>query len=243
MDVLLILYGELRTFETAIKTYNIFNHANVDVIVDTQTTSKSLNDVFEKNVTKDDILSILPNAKIYLEDRNEYQKLNTSYHKSPTKHSFFKINNIINSLEKEYDIIFVNRLDSSMFINNIEYFLKNFNKNKIYLHQEIIRDKDDKTKWFVPDHFFVGTHFSIKYFFNHFSEDIDSHSGIANYLDSLPFESGVWEDDMYSIHIRPNMVNFINSIATLSEMEIYQKMFNWLYVNKEHTKLESKWKQ
>lgn len=245
MNVLLILYSEFRTFDTSIKTYNIFNHVDVDVIVHTQTTSQFLYDSTPKIIVKENITNILPNAIVYFENRDEFKKLNTPNHKSPTKHSFFVINDIINSLNKEYDLIFVNRMDSTLFINNVDSFLKNFDKDKIYLNQDIVKGFD-KSKWFVPDHFFAGSHESIKYFFNNFTDNIDSHPGVAVYLDSLPFKTGVWEDDLYSIHIRPNMVDFINSniesFHTINEIEFNKKFFNWMYVDQEHKKLEAEWK-
>jgi hypothetical protein len=226
MKVLLVLYNEFRTFETTLKTYNIFNHADVDVIVHTQGTE----------IIKEKIKAKLPNSIIYLEDIDAWKNFKTKNHKSPTKHSFFKIKEILNSLDKHYDLICINRMDSTMYINEIESFLKNYNKNKIYIHQEIIKDKSD---WFVPDHFFLGTHESIKYFFDNFTDDIDSHDGVAKYLDALPYENGIWEQGLYSIHIRPNMEVFINENIN---SDFSNKFFHWMYVDMEHKVLEAEWK-
>ena len=61
-----------------------------------------------------------------------------SEHISPTKHTFFKIKEYLNTVSG-YDIIFINRLDSTMYIHNIKKFLEEFNNKKIYVQQDIVK--------------------------------------------------------------------------------------------------------
>ena len=225
MKGLVILYNQARTFKTALKTYNVFKHLDCDVVVFTQ------NDT----VSELDIKEVLPNATIFLEDINEYKNLLSS-HISPTKHTFFKIKKYLKKISG-YDIIFVNRLDSTMYINNIEKFLETYNTEKIYVQQDIVKGSDE---WFVPDHFFIGSEKVIKYYFEKFNDTIDSHDGTARFLDSLPFKCGEWEDGTYSLHLRPNMEKFIND--NIESSEFGKKIFHWLYVDKEHKLLEAEWK-
>lgn len=227
MKALLILYNEFRTFRTTVKTYNILNEIDCDVVVFTQ----------KGNATKSEILELLPNSEIYMEDLDEYKNMKSN-HISPSKHAFFKIKEYLNKVSG-YDLVFVNRMDSTMFINNLTSFIKNFDKQKIYLNQEIVKSENDNM-WFVPDHFYAGSEEVIKYFFKNFNDEIDTHSQTAHYLESLPFNCGIWEDGMYSIHLRPNMEDFINK--NINENEFGNKIFNWLFVDKEHKILEWEWK-
>ena len=74
MKGLIVLYNQARTYKTALKTYNVLKHLDCDVVIFTQ------NDT----VSKSDLKKILPNAKIFLEDIDEYKNLD-SEHISPTK--------------------------------------------------------------------------------------------------------------------------------------------------------------
>lgn len=225
MKGLIVLYNQARTYKTALKTYNVLKYLDCDVVIFTQ------NDT----VSKSDLKKILPNAKIFLEDIDEYKNLD-SEHISPTKHTFFKIKEYLNTVSG-YDIIFINRLDSTMYIHNIKKFLEEFNNKKIYVQQDIVKGENE---WFVPDHFFIGSEKVIKYYFENFEDTIDSHNDVAHYLDKLPFECGEWEDGTYSLHLRPNMEKFINE--NIDDVDFEQKIFHWLYVDKKHKILEAEWK-
>ena len=173
MKGLIILYNQQELIKLPLKTYNVLKYLDCDVVIFTQ------NDT----VSKSDLKKILPNLKIFLEDIDEYKNLD-SEHISPTKHTFFKIKEYLNTVSG-YDIIFINRLDSTMYIHNIKKFLEEFNNKKIYVQQDIVKGENE---WFVPDHFFIGSEKVIKYYFENFEDTIDSHNDVNHYLDKLPFE-------------------------------------------------------
>ena len=68
MKIAILTYGEYRTAETAVPTWNILdtNH-DIDVYVHTQTKSD------DRPISENEITKLFKNPKIWLEKRDEYR--------------------------------------------------------------------------------------------------------------------------------------------------------------------------
>lgn len=251
MKVCYFLYGEVRTLDTAVKTWNILNHNNVDVIVFTQTKSiqksKCLNIDESFEVNEEYIKKYLPNSNVYLENRDEY--LNNEWgHTHTNFYSYKYFLKILNSINKEYDFIIINRLDTSLYIHDIDSLLSNYDKKTIYVNQKIIRDIN-YNPIFIQDHFFMGHSDIIKYIIENLPSPIeleDSHRGFAKYLDSLSFNISEYDNKLFSIHIRPNMRYFIDSYLStkkiLNKDDEFLKLVKDFMISETHLKLSNSWK-
>lgn len=251
MKICYFLYAEARTLKTAVKTWNILNHDDVDVIVFTQTTSvqksKCLNIEEVFNVDEEYIKKYLPTATVYLEDRNNY--LNNEWGHFHTNFYAYKcFLKILNSINKKYDFIIINRLDTSLYIHDIQELINNYDKKSIYVNQGIIRNSDN-IPIFIQDHFFMGSFENVKYVIEnipHPSKLEDSHGGFAKYLDSLPFNITDYSHNLFCVHVRPNMCDLIESFITtekiLDKDDIFLSSIREFMTSNTHLKLSNEWK-
>ena len=202
MESLLFLYGELRSFETAIKTWNILNMPELDIIVHTpNTTTPKFSNITYVNVTEQDFAK-LPNSKIYLHDREDY-KISDSH---VLHYSYRFLSNYLKT-SKKYKYIFIGRVDSTFYIHDLDNFLKTCD-DELYVQQ-----LPNTENSFMPDHVFFGKYDVVKKFVDKLppSEQLEySHSDMGRYLIREKFNLKQWPT-FESRHIRDNMEDIFNN--------------------------------
>lgn len=203
MKCLFFLYGEYRTFQTAVKTWNILDIPDLDIVIHTPTTSshhiKSEN---FKNITEHDF-SILKNKKIFFYQREDYRK--TDLHVLHFSYRF--LSKYLNENYKDkYDYIFIGRLDSTFYLEDYKKLLSEKREELFILHFV-------KNHLFIPDHSFFGSYSIIKKFVDNLPPTeklVNSHSDMANYVFNN-FKISQWDYSWDSYHIRDNMISYFES--------------------------------
>lgn len=234
MKIAILTYGEFRTAEIAVKTWNILNSEHdIDIYVHTQTTSNGI------LITEDNIKKIFSNYKLWLEpiDEFEYDIEPKDIHMNFRSYRFLYKKLLESNIE--YDFIIVNRLDTTLRINDINNFFKKNHNGIIYT----LDDSINKNRTFVQDHFFMGTGCDIMNFLKNLPTPdnlMNSHEDFGKYILNSGLKN-VKNNGVYSIHLRPNMIEFIESIAELSDIDFDKKMHKW-FNSGEHKRLEIEWK-
>ena len=205
MKIAILTYGEYRTAETAVPTWNILdtNH-DIDVYVHTQTKSD------DRPISENEITKLFKNPKIWLEKRDEYRFDPEPRDIHLNFRSFrFLYKKIIESGNK-YDFIIVNRLDSTMYLNDVNAFLENYDKNTLYTLNEKLSFENP----FIQDHYFMGSGNLILEFLKNLPSPklmMDSHHDFGRYILSTNLKNKQY-DGMVCFHVRPNQIKLINSI-------------------------------
>lgn len=197
MDSLLFLYGEYRSFKTAVKTWNILNRSDLDIVVHTPTTTSDFFGNVNFTKIKNSDFKDLSNPKIFLHDRNEYKK--TDLH--VLHYSYRFLSEYLKS-SKKYKYIFICRLDSTFYIHDLNSLIDN-SRDDLFVQQL------PQENYFIPDHTFFGKYDIVKRFVDNLpSSDylVNSHHDMGIYLTDMDFSLSTWYG-FESIHIRPNMVN------------------------------------
>lgn len=197
MDSLLFLYGEYRSFKTAVKTWNILNRSDLDIVVHTPTTTSDFLGNINFTKIKNSDFNELCNPKIFLHDRNEYKK--TDLH--VLHYSYRFLSEYLKS-SKKYKYIFICRLDSTFYIHDLNSLIDD-SRDDLFVQQ--LPQKD----YFIPDHTFFGKYDIVKRFVDNLpSSDylVNSHQDMGIYLTDMDFKLSTWYG-FESIHIRPNMVD------------------------------------
>lgn len=232
MKIAILTYGEYRTAEYAVSTWNVLqtNH-DIDVYVHTQTESISKNGLEKKNITENDIKKLFPKSFIWLEKRDEFEndKLPRDIHMNFRSFRF-----LYDKLEKSgkfYDFIIVNRLDTTLLINDVDDFLDTFDKNAIYT----LRGELNHSDTFLQDHFFMGSSDIMMYLLKNLpapEKMIYSHQDFGKYILSLNFKN--LQSKCLSLHVRENQIEFLKNINLKNFFKIEHQS-----ILKEITKLET----
>ena len=234
MKIAILTYGEFRTADVAVETWNVLKTKHdVDVYIHTQTTSGT-NPISEYEIKK-----LFKNYKLWLEpiDNFRYDVEPRDIHMNFRSYRFLYKKLIESGIN--YDFIIVNRLDTILFIKDIDDFFKKNHSGVIYtLDDSITLDRT-----FIQDHFFMGSSEVILNFLKNLPTPdklIHSHQDFGKYLLSSGFKN-IKYDFLYSFHLRPNMIDFIKSIINLNDNEFSQKLSKW-FVDGKHGNLETQWK-
>ena len=251
MKICYFLYSEARTIDVAVKTWNILNCPNVDVFVHTQSTSihtsKNLGITESFAVDNSFIKKYLPTANVFIEDRNKIH--DNKYGDTHTNfYAYRSILEILNELNTQYDFVIINRLDSTLYIHDVDNFMNNYDHNTIYINGKIIKDSLSNPI-FVQDHFFMGSYNSIKYLLENLPTPNNlknSHGDFSKYLYNLPLNISNDDSYIFNIHIRPNMRNIFNSYfqnkKILNKDDLFFKFSKEFMQSKTHLTLENNWK-
>ena len=218
MKIAILTYGEFRTAEYAVSTWNILktNH-EIDIYVHTQTESISKNKLVHKNITEEDVKKLFPNCKIWMEKRNEFQLDSSPRDIHMNFRSFRFLYKKLLESNKKYDFIIVNRIDTTFLLDDVETFLDNFDKNAIYTLRPNITYDDS----FIQDHFFMGSSNVILSLLENLpSPDklIHSHEDFGKYILSLNFKN--LQTKSLSLHVRENQIDFFKNINLKSFFKI-----------------------
>lgn len=219
MNIAILTYGEFRTAEVAIKTWNILKNHNVDCYVHTLDTSYDTcksEDTF-RVIEKYDISELLPNAKVWIETRDNFRVDNVSRDIHMNFRSFRFLYEKIKESNKKYDFIIVNRLDTLCYIHDLDNFLNNFDSNKVYvLNNEITLENS-----FLQDHFIMGGYNIIMNVLQNLpnSKDlIKSHEDFGKYL-LKNFKLGF--TDILCFHLRKKQVEIVSEAIKNNMLEYY----------------------
>jgi hypothetical protein len=163
---LLILFGELRTFEYVVPFFNKLNE--VDVIISTWSNSNYRNIYFNINETL--ITKILPNIKQY--HITDPVKLNVN-HKNHSWRMYWHWKTAINNIENpdEYENVILHRCDM---ISNWETILDvEIEKDTLYLSlgDNKVSYIDSHSGIWVGDYYFFGKFNVMKKFINSFNKE------------------------------------------------------------------------
>lgn len=197
MNSLLFLYGEYRSFKTAVKTWNILNLTDLDIIVHTPSTSSNFHGNRNFIKIKNSDFNELNNPKIFLHDRDDYKK--TDLH--VLHHSYRFLSEYLKS-SKKYKYIFICRLDSTFYIHDLKSLISG-NHDNLFVQQL------PQENYFIPDHVFFGRYDVVKQFVDNLppSEYLEhSHKDMGKYLVDHGFKLSEWFG-FESRHIRTNMIN------------------------------------
>ena len=240
MKCLFFLYGEYRTFPTAVKTWNILDIPNLDIVIHTPTTSSDFRFNTDFIEIVEDDFNVLKNPKIFFYDRDDFKK--TDKHLLHFSYRF--LSEYLESTDKNYDYIFIGRLDSEFYLEDYLDFIST-KRDEIYAIDIPYITEDN---CFIPDHIFFGSGEVIKKFVDNLPdrEYLDkSHSGMAKYIDSS-FECKTWKS-FDSVHIRPNMVHLFETyFKNNSQIQNIDTSYSNFLKNEfmpNHVRLEEKYYQ
>lgn len=205
MKSLFFLYGEKRTFETAKKFWNILDIPNLDIVIHTpNTSSEYFTSLDFQKVTENDF-HVLGNPTVFLYDRDDYRKTDNHV----LHYSYRFLSNYLKNINTLYDFIFIGRLDSTFYIENVENFISS-NDNYLFTLQEVGEDS------FIQDHAFFGNYEMVKMFLDNLPKteyfSNNPHTTMSSYI-FKNINSKVWEN-FNSFHIRTNMVKYFEAYIT-----------------------------
>ena len=203
MKIAILTYGEYRTAKDAVRTWNILNTEHlIDVYVHTQNKSD------DSDISEEDIKNLFPNPRIWLEGTRDYlnDESPRDIHLNFRSYRFLYQKLLENETDDYYDFIIVNRLDSSLYIDDIDTFLENYDKTAIYTLDESITYENS----FIQDHFFMGSGTVISNFLKNLPPVElmkSSHTDFGKYLLSTKLKNK--QTNIHCFHVRPNQIDFL----------------------------------
>jgi len=219
MKIAILTYGEFRTAEVAIKTWNILKNHDVDCYVHTLDTSydSCKNEDSFRAIEKYDIRELLPNTKIWIESRNNYKVDNESRDMHMNFRSFRFLYKKILESNKKYDFVIINRLDTLLYIHELDNFLNNFDNDKLYVLNHLITFENP----FIQDHFFMGGYDIVMNVLKNLPQAkylVKSHQDFGKYLlENFKLEY----TDMLCFHLREKQIELVSSAIKNNMLEEY----------------------
>jgi hypothetical protein len=203
MKIAILTYGEYRTAKDAVRTWNILNTEHlIDVYVHTQNKSD------DSDISEEDIKNLFPNPRIWLEGTRDYlnDESPRDIHLNFRSYRFLYQKLLETETDNYYDFIIVNRLDSSLYIDDIDTFLESYDKTAIYTLDESITYENS----FIQDHFFMGSGTVISNFLKNLPPVElmkSSHTDFGKYLLSTKLKNK--QTKLHCFHVRPNQIDFL----------------------------------
>jgi len=181
MKIAILIFGEYRTFETAVKTWNCRFWNNVDYYMSTWDTSIEpmervthlVDSRWETKVDEEFIRKSLPNVnlKVTSSDSEDYIK---NHDTNKMLYHWKTLYNMVASSGEEYDCIFLIRPDTYFFVN--PSFFEVTGKNKLYTSAKIQNES-------AHDIFFFGYGNILLEFLKNVPKQMDViHKNLAEYL-------------------------------------------------------------
>lgn len=208
MKVAVLVFGEYRTFETAVKTWNCRFWDDVDYYMSTWDYSLEPTDKVKHLVTKrwktvaneEFIKKTLPNVKLKITTVNSKDYIENDDTNKMIYHWKSLYDMVVNS-GKEYDCIFLVRTDTSFLIT--DEFFENTKKETLY-----IRNKPTETS--MDDIFFFGYKNIVLDFLKNLPNKFNGnpHIELKKYVDKTFENKYSWTDvGLYYELIRPTMIS------------------------------------
>lgn len=207
MKIAVLIFGEYRTFETAVKTWNLKNYSNCDFFMSTWNKSFEKNSTSGgKNVTEDMITSKLDRVKVNISNSND--EIFKNYHYTNMMVYHWKVlHSMLLESNTEYDYVIMARPDSVFFVKNLEYF-NTIKNNELFTFGGI--EEFDDNLLSVNDCCFLGNFKTIDKFLSKIEplEINDPHHDIATYIIKMELDVNPnLKDFIYYEFIRGNMVD------------------------------------
>jgi hypothetical protein len=248
MKVASLIYGEYRTFETAIKAWNILDYDNIDYYVSTWDRSREqsikLNYNNDFKVDEDMISKYLPSAKISLKNHSIWDEGTLEDYFWPAHYHWKCLYEMVEKSKIKYDIIILHRLDCYLYLHEFVNLINNLDSNTLYSLMPI--HKNHNNDWWSADTFFMGNSDVMLDFLSKTPKYMDDpHVELAYFIKSLKY-SCISHPDMYSNIIRNTMTtyfdNYFKNNKTLLFNDEYFKYFLQVYEKNIHGRLESEYK-
>lgn len=208
MKIASLVFGEYRTFDTVVKTWNVLNYDNIDFYFSTWDSSseysEKLNIKKEFEVTKNMILNHIPSATIKLDSMKTWKDGSINNFYWPNHYQWKELYKMVTESNTTYDIIILHRMDCYLYIHDLLNILKNIRKNTIY--NLIPMHKNPSDKWWTADTFFIAQGSTMLEFLKNMPDYMeDSHVELAEYLIKSPISVSSYEYNIFSNIVRDNM--------------------------------------
>ncbi len=184
MKVAILIFGEYRTFETAVKTWNCRFLDDVDYYMSTWDTSLGNSStlprhldipLWENTPDEDFIKSTLPNVTLEMTNADSLH-YTENHDTNKMVYHWKKLYDMVMASEKQYDCVFLVRPDTYFFIHD-NLFSKS-KENTLYTISKV-------TKTTAHDIFFFGYGNIVLDFLKNVPNKIDDvHIELANYLNN-----------------------------------------------------------
>ena len=228
-NIAVIVYGQVREFEIAQKSWRFLKDLNCDFYFSTWSKSYHNHDLDKYpivNVDENIIKKHFPNAIIEILEENEI----SSTQSTNSKKMIFHLKNgmkLINKSKKKYEQLVLNRFDNYFDIkSDVSNFIELKENKKIYNNRRgiFINERNDHT---IDDLFFIGEFETIKNFIDQLDYDfeINIHDYLANKIKRLGYETQGLEDLMNVCVVRAN-VNELEE-KEINIKSIQEKFNNW----------------
>lgn len=229
--VAVLLYGQLRELNIGVKSWKFKDKIDCDFYVSTWDKTKvesgSLNVIDEVDVTEEDILKSLPNAKISIVNETDFFD-DTQYPQlciKPIKVAFHMKNalRMVRESGVKYDFIMLTRSDMFLTFNfpYTEFFSMN-KKNVIYGISKILKNPPEN-ELFIIDTFFYGEFETMSNFIRTLPNNLGGmHTELSKHILQLGYDVVPLGTRMDCITIRPNCRELKDEELTRQNIAIKQ---------------------
>jgi len=231
-----LINGEFREFDIAIKSWKFINEIDCDVYVSTWDKTiqinKKLNVHIEEDITEDDIRKHIPNATISILKQSDYDfSFETSWHNAK---QIFHWKNSLRMMKEsgiEYDVVMMTRPDNYIHcaFKSEDFFTMNEEKT---LHGPLaIHVSGPDKQYFVLDYFFVGSTESISRMVETLSDRMDGniHGELSRHILSLDMFVKPLQEFRQTV-VRPTLRGIENVNIDLVDKKFWewgQNHVNW----------------
>lgn len=210
MKAAVIVYGMLREFDIAIKTWNFLNHPDFDFYFSTWKDSyqinKNLNIDIREIITEESIKRYIPNAKISILDEKNYQFPGDVVYQNDKL--IFHQKNALRMIEEsgvKYDILILTRSDNykTFYFGPSRFFEMNM-KDRIYGQTSIYISNLET--FFLQDYFFCGDFDVMSNIIKAYPNSLPSN--IHNFLAHQIIKLGYFVEEIKGFDVclaRPNL--------------------------------------
>jgi len=221
MKIAVLVYGQYREFDIAVKSWEVLNNFDCDFYFSTWNKSKQVNENLgyrrEFNVNENMILKYYPNATVDILDEINYIGLSNS------EKMIFHWKNCLSLLNKNYDYILLLRFDDYFELSVPSEMLPNLIKPNILYSTSIL--KYNNNRFFLSDIFLLGSYDMMK-------KLIDTvptiHSDIHHFLGKHVHDLNLNVEMIEFLHInviRPNAIEINDN--EINHITIHNKRNEW----------------
>ena len=229
MKAAILVNGECRQLDIAIKSWKFLNEIDCDVYVSTWDKSiqinKNLNINIEEDIDENYIKKYLPNAEVQVLDKNNYDfSSDVFYHNAKQIFHWKNSLKMMQNSGKTYDIILMTRPDNYKFYDfDSSKFFELKNEKTLYGLLAIHVSGPDK-QYFVPDYFFCGATDVITKFIESLPNEMPSniHTDLSLHILSLNmYVHPIYDFDL--LLARPTL----RGIDNLTKEIVNNKFWEW----------------
>jgi hypothetical protein len=236
MKIAVLVFGEYRELDNAIKSWGFLNEFDCDVYFSTWNVSKQIKDDLNINiveeVTTQRILNHIPNATISIKNEDDVQFLNGNTQKMfyHWKESF----NMMRDSNKDYDTIMLLRPDLHFELNDHSIFEQMCEPNTLYSNRLINASGYVPPKpYLLTDTFYYGNYNDMFKFIDGLdivSSEVNPHKQLYKLSTNLNLKVQIVDFDI--LIMRPTL----RGVEPLTFDIISEKFYEWKFVNTPYKK-------